>query len=124
MPVRIQLSRRKGWRKPAGAVVVSRPSKFGNPFVAGREAPGALMPGRVVQDRRHAARLFDGHAPQNATLVAAARRELRGKDLACWCRLCDLHAETGLPAGERCPWCEPCHADTLLVIANSEGAPC
>lgn len=32
MPRRIQLSRKRGWRKPEGAVVVSRPSKWGNPF--------------------------------------------------------------------------------------------
>lgn len=31
-PKRIQLRRTKGWRKPEGAVVVSRPSKWGNPF--------------------------------------------------------------------------------------------
>lgn len=34
-PQRIQLSRRKGWRKPDGAIVVARPSKWGNPFVIG-----------------------------------------------------------------------------------------
>ena len=32
MPERIQLRRTKGWRKPDGAVVVARPSKWGNPF--------------------------------------------------------------------------------------------
>jgi hypothetical protein len=30
-PVRVQLSRAKGWRMPPNTVVVSRPSKFGNP---------------------------------------------------------------------------------------------
>jgi hypothetical protein len=34
---------------------------------------------------------------------AAVRRELRGRDLACWC-----------PIGQ------PCHAELLLQIANSE----
>lgn len=29
-PKRVQLSRQKGYRKPPGAVVVSRPSKWGN----------------------------------------------------------------------------------------------
>lgn len=29
---RIQLRRTKGWRKPEGAIVVARPSKWGNPF--------------------------------------------------------------------------------------------
>lgn len=32
MPERIQLRRTKGWRKPEGAIVVARPSKWGNPF--------------------------------------------------------------------------------------------
>ena len=32
VPRRIQLRRTKGWRKPSGAVVVSRPSKWGNPW--------------------------------------------------------------------------------------------
>lgn len=31
-PQRIQLRRTKGWRKPEGAVIVSRPSPYGNPF--------------------------------------------------------------------------------------------
>lgn len=31
-PKRIQLRRMAGWRKPEGAVVVARPSKWGNPF--------------------------------------------------------------------------------------------
>jgi len=29
---RIQLKRTKGWRLPEGAIVVSRPSRWGNPF--------------------------------------------------------------------------------------------
>lgn len=31
-PQRIQLRRAKGWRKPEGAILVSRPSRWGNPF--------------------------------------------------------------------------------------------
>jgi hypothetical protein len=31
-PQRIQLQRRRGWRTPEGAIVVARPSEFGNPF--------------------------------------------------------------------------------------------
>lgn len=31
-PARLQLSRAKGWRKPEGAVVVARPTRWGNPF--------------------------------------------------------------------------------------------
>ena len=31
-PRRIQLRRTRGWRLPASAIVVSRPSRWGNPF--------------------------------------------------------------------------------------------
>jgi hypothetical protein len=37
MPQRIQLSRRKGWRKPAGAIVVARSSKWGNRYAIGAD---------------------------------------------------------------------------------------
>jgi hypothetical protein len=39
--------------------------------------------------------------PEQAHLRDAARTELRGKDLACWC-----------------PPDQPCHADVLLALAN------
>jgi hypothetical protein len=41
------------------------------------------------------------HAPEQAGVRQRVRRELRGLDLACWCK----------PG-----W--PCHADVLLEIAN------
>lgn len=117
MPKRIQRLRTKGWRMPFGAIYVGRPTLFGNPFVPGAEIP--FIPGRRVQDARHAASLYAGSAPQNEALVEAAR-ELRGLDLACWCRLCDLHRD-GKPMGTSCPYCAPCHVDTLLELANLDG---
>jgi hypothetical protein len=42
------------------------------------------------------------------TTVEDIRRELRGKNLACWCPLEDEN-------GNRVP----CHADVLLEIANA-----
>lgn len=115
MPLRIQLSRRSGWRMPPDTVKVDRSTRWGNPFVPGRENP--FLPGRMVEDRRHAVRLYEGHAPLVATLVEAARRDLAGRKLACWCRLCDLH-RSGKPLGEPCPTCDPCHVDTLGRLAN------
>ena len=41
-PKRIQLRRTKGWRKPEGAIVVARPSKWGNPFRLGDETYGLV----------------------------------------------------------------------------------
>jgi len=46
-----------------------------------------------------------------------AGRELRGKNLGCYCRLCERHKD-GLPLGEKCRECEPCHVDPLLEVAN------
>lgn len=39
---RVQLRRTKGYRKPAGAVIVARPSKWGNPFRLGDEGSGLV----------------------------------------------------------------------------------
>lgn len=103
MPQRIQLSRRKGWRLPPGAVSVARPTKWGNDFPVGQECTlniGGAISTFTVADRAHAVSLFRSwQAPE---LRWSARRELAGKDLACWCPL-----DGG-----------PCHADVLLAIAN------
>jgi hypothetical protein len=76
---------------PPGTVYVGRPSRWGNPFKVG----GGVSRAEAVRRFRE---WFMGH-PE---LVEVARRELRGRDLACWCRLD-----------------EPCHADVLLEVANS-----
>lgn len=115
-PGRIQLRRTKGWRKPEGAIVVARPSKWGNPF-------------RVVENQ-FGWYLDDGGAlfaiggevfypsPSEARAAAVDEfkhwlgmgmaypdpTELAGHDLACWC-----------------PPDQPCHADVLLELANGGG---
>jgi len=101
MPERIQLSRRKGWRKPENTIVVARPSKWGNPFRVGQPDP---LVGTVIADAEKAVERFALHiGPMGAYEldVAEVRRELDGKNLACWC-----------------PLDQPCHADVLLNIAN------
>ncbi|MCP2265546.1 DUF4326 domain-containing protein [Promicromonospora thailandica] len=130
MPDRIQLRRTKGWRKPEGAVVVARPSKWGNPFRPVRcdrrlhddgysELVGPHW--HVVADDQHVLALrwkTRGEALANAVRCyrlrvtnpksyawEEIRAELAGRDLACWC-----------------PLDQPCHADVLLEIANG-GAP-
>lgn len=102
-PVRLQLSRRKGFDLQAHslavnglpAVNVARPTKWGNPFQAGMDGQG---------DRRYLVDLFRAYVsrPEQADLVAAIRRELTGKNLACWCSLDG----------------NPCHADVLLELAS------
>jgi len=43
VPRRLQRRRTRGWRKPAGSVIVDRTSRWGNPFAVGRPA-GPLAP--------------------------------------------------------------------------------
>jgi Domain of unknown function (DUF4326) len=95
--VRVQLRRSKGWRKPPGAVVVSRPSRWGNPYRVGVDG------NRAQCAYRYRTALEMDELPFSADDV---RRELAGADLACWC-----------PPGE------PCHADVLLEVANGR-PPC
>ena len=123
MPERIQLRRTKGWRKPEGAVVVARPSKWGNPWsmVPAGVYPKAGVPERTydvthtdgtvldryfAQEGRHwvLAKFYD-HLRAHPEIAADARSNLAGKDLACWCPLDQL-----------------CHADVLLEIANGSGS--
>jgi len=91
-PRRVQRRRSAGWRKPAGAVVATRPSRWGNPFPVGPQRSAEA----AVQLYRHW--MLD---PAQADLRAQARTELPGKTLLCWCR----------PDA-------PCHADVLLALVN------
>ena len=94
-PKRIQLSRKRGWRLPPNTVVVSRPSKWGNPYRVGdRDIDGSIFTqGKAVI----------AFAAMMAAQPYADLSELRGKNLACWCKLEDA-----------------CHADVLLAIANKK----
>lgn len=94
-PRRIQLSRRAGWRKPPGVLVVSRPSRWGNPFVISADRSRA----QAVAQFERSLIAGDGAVPYT---VDDVRRELAGRDLACWC-----------------PLDGPCHADVLLRLANA-----
>lgn len=71
-PVRIQLSRRKGWRMPPDTVSVARPSTYGN--YAG---PTRADFERDIAEMSNADRAF----------FMDRVAELRGKNLACWCPL-------------------------------------
>jgi hypothetical protein len=122
-PRRIRLSRRKGWRMPAGAVKVDRSTPWGNPFRVGLAACGCRSAGECdhnVFNRETAAEAVAAfrdraRSPRRTARIRAA---LRGRDLACWCALCPAHAD-GLPLGVSCDACAPCHADVLLAVANS-----
>ena len=72
-----------------GAVYVGRPTKWGNPFVLGRDGDRATVIAR-----------YRTWLLAQPDLVAAARRELAGKHLICWCAPC------------------ACHGDVLRDVAN------
>lgn len=121
-PCRLQRKRAKGWRKPAGALIVSRPTKWGNRYRI--DAPIRHVDGVDYRpaDAAEAVRLFREYweywLEQEPKICAEALDDLRGRDLLCWCRLCPKHAD-GKPHGEDCPDCAPCHADVLLELANA-----
>lgn len=92
-PHRVQLSRAKGWRLPVGAVSIAYPTKWANPY-----RPTT----RSAEANAAAVAAYAQHLAEHPDLVAAARRELGGKDLACWC-----------------PPDLPCHGDILLRVIQS-----
>jgi hypothetical protein len=107
-PVRIHRSRAEGAKmiSPNGLPVkyVGRPNKWGNPFKIChlmnkeqcaynfRDWIEGKSWGRYMQHRREE--------------MLRCLPELRGKNLACWCKLS-----------------EPCHADVLLELANAPEQP-
>lgn len=116
-PIRLQLSRRKGFELQAlsratnglAAVNVARPARWSNPWRIGapldwlipeggkgpleKAAPGAIVTREIAIEQFR--RWVSGSAIQDI------QTDLRGKNLACWCK----------PG-------EPCHADVLLELAN------
>lgn len=133
MPVRVQLSRKKGWRMPPNTVKVDRSTKWGNPFnfrapehcwtalaygekgnPAGRHAASVKAfrewMGSPAGMRIEGCGLYCGDHPIGVSPTVEARTppdptELRGKNLACWCK----------PD-------QPCHADVLIELANPRTA--
>lgn len=97
-PVRLQLSRKKGFSLQAlsqatnglECVNVARPSPYGNPFPLSGYS------------REEAVRRFTFVAKSMARLNPEWLGYLRGKNLACFCKPADV-----------------CHADILLALAAS-----
>lgn len=93
---------------PPGTVNAARPGPWGNPFKVGRDGTRAecvdlhrqLMGGYLCVSCKAPV------AEQRAALdyAIANIEDLRGKDLACWCRLDG----------------KPCHVDTLIEAANGK----
>lgn len=70
-------------------VYVGRPSKYGNPYLIGKDG-----------DRDGVIRKYKKYITDNKNLYEECKKELKGKDLVCWCAP------------------KACHADILLEIAN------
>lgn len=107
-PKRIQRKRTRGWKMPPNTVYVGRSGrgtqgrgKWGNPYrttLFRNYTPAAVVADyRQWLARNYAAVAWAGEPPTCEEI----QKELRGKNLACFCALD-----------------QPCHADVLLEIAN------
>jgi len=76
---------------PEDAVFIGRPSKWGNPFKIGKDG---TLDDVIIK--------YIDYIKKNHQLIADAKQELKGKDLACFCN-------PGL-----------CHGDLLLILSNDE----
>lgn len=130
-PQRVQRKRTAGWRKPPNTVIVTRPTKYGNPHLVKFDKRGILRRCTGPEERYDTLhwqvvspadfrrrRPGDWFATKDEAAHEAVERfklagvdllhpwdieALRGRDLACWC-----------------PPSSPCHADVLLALANRE----
>lgn len=80
----------KKYSTPKNSVYIGRPSKWGNPFVIGKDG-----------DRETVVSKFAEYILSNDCLMKQLH-ELKGKDLVCYCAP------------------ELCHGDILLILANEQ----
>lgn len=84
-------ARRLGEKMPADVVFVGRPTPWGNPFVVNFDGT-----------RKEVIAKYEAYVRASPQMMRAIKRELRGRDLSCFCA----------PL--------PCHAEVLLRIANED----
>ena len=111
MPKRIQLSRKRGWRMPPNTIKVDRSTKWGNPFIIlkepiqnrpiGAETDLSINECNTTEEAVYKFKKWL-ELPDQESFVKQIKAELRGKNLACWCKPGNL-----------------CHAEVLLEIANA-----
>lgn len=104
LPRRVQLRRTRGWKMPPNTVKVTRPGKWGNPVVVGKPHP-YCRPIEIAEGSPSAEPITAAEAVEIYRCFwqdPNELEELRGKNLACFCRLD-----------------QPCHADVLLELANA-----
>ncbi len=112
LPLRLQLSRERGFNLQAlsrrtngrGCVPVDRKTPWGNPYVVLKEGPFCYSvngDGDFATREAATKEAVAKHAIDCERIKPRIQSHLRGVNLACWCAIG-----------------EPCHADTLLRIAN------
>lgn len=134
-PQRITLSRAKGWRMPKNTVKVDRSTMYGNPWKAG--SPGTIrltlknvttdyhLPYDLTVDQAVEAyqywlanaSIYPRQLPENLSEIG---RELAVEFLS-WRRYEILKWLPLMKGWNLACWCkqgQPCHADTLLHLAN------
>lgn len=121
VPIRIQLSRKKGWRMPENTVHVGRPTRWGNPYdvrrygldlslAMFRNTAQGIWDCKLIPANAHQLSwiewMYEDHQKWCKRIgqhpIEAMWQDLTGKNLACWCALD-----------------KPCHADILIELANT-----
>lgn len=111
-PIRVQRKRVKGYKMPENTVSVTRPGKWGNPFKVNMPVPEEWVSKLNHDDHFHFMKFECGYVDGAENAVWLFRHyvaptldltELRGKNLACFCKIGDA-----------------CHADVLLELANKD----
>jgi len=92
MPERVQRKRTRGYKMPPDTIYVGHPTRWGNPYF---KASNMTRAQKVMA--------YESWIRTMPVLLSGIRRELSGKNLACFC-----------------PLDQPCHADVLLRLANME----
>ena len=116
-PIRVQRKRTKGFKLPENTVCVTRGTKFGNPFKIGNFYQygnlgfmSPCSPDSIAEANKSGKYIFISsnedavfHYEKYITGLMYPRnfKELKGKNLACFCKDGDV-----------------CHADILLKLAN------
>lgn len=90
----ISAARRVSEERAGRQVYVGRPTKWGNPFVIGRDGSRDEV---IEKYRAMLDEAWDGRGHP----LLKDLGDLTGRDLVCWCAP------------------EPCHADVLLELANA-----
>lgn len=93
-PTRIQRKRVRGWKMPPNTIYIGRPTKWGNPFTLTQRGG----------DRPSCVDAYREWLRETLKLDPHFLDALRGRNVACWCRL-DVD----------------CHGDILLQMANKGG---